>query len=453
MTLYWILVFTSTVTYYMYTYLSVYFMSDHAVMRPHGYFSLGGCMVLNSILVVVSRMYGFESYISFILMLVVMFISFKAIFDMPLVKVMYAAVRHVFYFYTVRGLVFALYSMITNIPIRLIASGDMSDIISFQITGLLAILLFYILKKYLLTNARIQSLFRNSDQVVFVTFTKLSLGFYLMIVSYGSRYTANDRWFTLMYLFTCLFVMGFAAIVVANSIRFCELLEYETQTVTLQKQLDMQVKHYKSYQKYTQAFREFRHDYKNTLSTINMLLRKNDYNAAIHILDDMGVQLSDGMTTHPTYSNDVLLDAVMQEYANTCHTDHIEFECMLYWDETIALSELEVVRIFTNILKNAYEATMLLPEAERFVIVKSKARDHWIDVIIHNSFDGNFHEDLESTKTTDKGTRGLGVKIVRKTVEQLGGVVNWTANNGEFKMMLNFPRDLSLKKTDEMIDD
>nr|WP_252968755.1 hypothetical protein [Erysipelothrix rhusiopathiae] len=82
--------------------------------------------------------------------------------------------------------------------------------------------------------------------------------------------------------------MGVAAIVVANSVRSCEALEYEKQTVALQKQLDMQVKHYKSYQVYTQSFREFRHDYKNTLSTINTLLRKNDYETAIHILDEMG---------------------------------------------------------------------------------------------------------------------------------------------------------------------
>ncbi|AZK44595.1 GHKL domain-containing protein [Erysipelothrix piscisicarius] len=439
--MYLILAITSTITYYFYTYLSVYFLKDHAEMRSYGNISLGICMVMSSMLVLFSRQFVFETYISYLFMLLVMFISFKIIYKISSTLAAYATVRHVFYFYTVRGFVFGMYSLLSGIPIRLIASGSMSDMISFQTTCIFVIILFLMLQRYSVTTARIQALFRNTDQVLFVTVTKLSLGFYLTIVGFGSRYTANDQWFTLMYLFTCVVVMGVAAIVVANSVRSCEALEYEKQTVALQKQLDMQVKHYKSYQVYTQSFREFRHDYKNTLSTINALLRKNDYETAIHILDEMGVQMSDGLTTHPTYSNDSLLDAIMQEFANTCNNEGITFECMLYCDQTVALTELEVVRIFTNLLKNAHEATLMLPEEQRFIKVKSKLRDHWIDVMISNRFDGNYHENLESTKTTDKGSRGLGFKIVRKTIEQLGGIANWSVDGDVFKVVMNFPRD------------
>lgn len=439
--LYLFLVITSTITYYIYTYLSVYFMRDHADMRSYGNISLAICMILSSILVLFSRRFDFEAYVSYLFMLLVMFISFKIIYKISTTMAAYASVRHVFYFYTVRAFVFCMYSLITGMPVRYIASGKMSDLISFKTTCIFVIVLFIILQKFSVTTSRIQALFRNTDQVLFVTTMKLSLGFYLTIVSFGGRYTANDQWFTLMYLFTCIVVMGVAALVVANSVRSCEALEYEKQTVALQKQLDMQVKHYKSYQVYTQSFREFRHDYKNTLSTINTLLRKNDYETAIHILDEIGVQMSDGLTTHPTYSNYGLLDAIMQEFANTCTNDGITFECTLYWDETIKLTELEIVRIFTNLLKNAYEAALLLPKEQRFVTIKSKLRDHWIDVMISNRFDGIYHEDLESTKTTDKGSRGLGFKIVRKTIEQLGGVTNWSVDDDVFKVVLNFPRE------------
>ena len=61
--------------------------------------------------------------------------------------------------------------------------------------------------------------------------------------------------------------------------------------------------------------------------------------------------------------------------------------------------------------------------------------------MISNRFDGIYHEDLESTKTTDKGSRGLGFKIVRKTIEQLGGVTTWSVDDDVFKVVMNFPRE------------
>ncbi len=155
------------------------------------------------------------------------------------------------------------------------------------------------------------------------------------------------------------------------------------------------------------------------LSTINYLLRNDQYEEAIDILDEMGVVIASNDVAHIQYSNYPLLDAVLQEFANRCLGSNIEFSGVLYWDENIRLDELTIVRVFTNLLTNAYEACLEVDEEKRFIKLESKLRDYWLDIRISNSYSGMIHEDLSSTKDQSHRSRGLGTKIVHHTIEEL----------------------------------
>ncbi|WP_240915988.1 sensor histidine kinase [Erysipelothrix sp. HDW6C] len=441
--LYWVLIATSTIALYFYTYLSVYFMSDFASLRKHGYFTLALSMILNSLLIVWSRHYHLELYRTFLSMLIIMWFTFRFSLTLNPLEVSFAAVRHVFYFFAVRSLVMSLFSFLTNIPMQTIDADSMLYTIVFQISILLAIVVLVFLKNKVLTTERLRKLLDNRSQLLFVVVMKYSLGSFLMFTAYGAKYMGNSTWYALMQFVTSLLVIGVAALSVGNSLKISEMMQYEKQTVALQKQLDLQVSHYKSYQKYTESFREFKHDYKKMLSNINALLRNNEYQKAIRLLDDMGVHLTKGVAAHREYSNDVFLDAILQAFANQCESNHINFKGIVYWNESIQVEELKVVRIFNNLLENAFDAVMLLPEGQRSIAMRSNLRDHWLDVEIINSYNGELKDGFASTKSQSKQSRGLGVKIVNETMADIGGIVNWNPETSFFKVRLSFPRTMS----------
>lgn len=90
-----------------------------------------------------------------------------------------------------------------------------------------------------------------------------------------------------------------------------ELLEYELHTKRLQEQLDRQVSHYKSYKKFTESYRIFKHDYKDMMSTVKTLIKNKENEKAVNLLDEIHDTMQKNVQMHKTYSDNVLLDAIL----------------------------------------------------------------------------------------------------------------------------------------------
>lgn len=434
------LIISSTLSLYFLIYICFKDFAKYAEFREHGKFFALLSMFFNSLLFVLVQSQSWPTYVSYIMFLVLMLISFYFIFDTDFIYAYFGAIHFVFYSFVIRMGVMSLYSLITTIPIDKLKHSSFDFLLIYQIATIITIVLFLYWDNYKLTKDKMILVLRNRQELSFILTSKTILGLYMMIITYGSRYTLNERWFASVHLVTSIIVAFMAYSALMNGIQAAASLEHEKQTVALQNQLTMQINHYKAYQKYTESFREFRHDYKRMLSTINYLLRNDQYEEAIDILDEMGVVIASNDVAHIQYSNYPLLDAVLQEFANRCLGSNIEFSGVLYWDENIRLDELTIVRVFTNLLTNAYEACLEVDEEKRFIKLESKLREYWLDIRIANSYSGMIHEDLSSTKEQSERSRGLGTKIVRHTIEELGGVFSWNTKGQTFYVYLHIPR-------------
>ncbi|CAM3602980.1 sensor histidine kinase [Erysipelothrix urinaevulpis] len=433
-----LLILSTSLSVYLLIYLTFKNFSRYADYRKYGKILVFVLMPLNSVFFAHFQAKYYPTFVAYLVFLVLMFIWFMVVFNTSATLAYFGAIHYVFYLFVMRSGVMSVYSLFVQIPIAVLKQGGYHALMIFQISAMLVVVLFVYWNKFILTTERMNYVFANPGQLRYILFNKTILGLYMMVITFGSRYTLNEIWYSSVHLITAIIVGVVAYSALQNGISVSESLEHEKQTVALQNQLSMQISHYRSYQKYTEGFREFRHDYKRMLSTINSLLRNNQFEEAIHILDEMGVTLASNEVAHKQYSNYPLLDAVFQEYANRCVENEIHFDGILYWDEAISMDELTIVRLFTNLLTNAFEAAG--DSQARYITVSSNARDHWLDIVIKNSFDGNIHDDLSSTKTTTEGNRGLGTKIVSKTMESIGGVFSWDTQDQEFIAYLHIPR-------------
>ncbi|WZU02525.1 GHKL domain-containing protein [Erysipelothrix sp. D19-032] len=64
----------------------------------------------------------------------------------------------------------------------------------------------------------------------------------------------------------------------------------------------------------------------------------------------------------------------------------IQFEAKVYWDPNVIIDDLDLARIFNNVLENAYEANLNLEHEQRFIKIRSNLRDYWLDIEVSNRF-------------------------------------------------------------------
>ena len=140
----------------------------------------------------------------------------------------------------------------------------------------------------------------------------------------------------------------------ANSSYFSS---YKVHTNTLKKQLTFQLEHYKNYEEQMENFLKFKHDYDKVLSGIANLLVLKDYDSIKEIVADSSSELSQLNFNYKTYSNNLILDALLNDYAKRFERINAKFNSLTYIN-MININELRLIKLFYNILENAYEALL-----------------------------------------------------------------------------------------------
>ncbi|WP_313187106.1 ATP-binding protein [Lacrimispora sp.] len=163
------------------------------------------------------------------------------------------------------------------------------------------------------------------------------------------------------------------------------------------------------------------------------------------MLDDIHDTMQQSVRVHNNYSDNMLLDAILQDVADVCEEKNIRFLAHAHLPESVPMADLDIIRVFTNITNNAIEACNKISDSERFIEVTSNSTQNWTIIEISNSFNGDLlivGEDLKTTKE-DKDFHGLGLQIIRETIEEMGGLV-FTEPDSEkriFKIKVCIPKN------------
>jgi len=229
-----------------------------------------------------------------------------------------------------------------------------------------------------------------------------------------------------------------------QSIQGTELMEYQWRAQMLEEQYERQWRHYKSYQKYTESFRGFKHDYQSMMTSLKLLIRENDNEKALELIDDMFNEMQKKVQIHKKYSDSVILDGMMQDLANICEEQGIRFSSNVAAPRDTKMTMLDMIRVFSNFTNNAVEACQKVPASERFIEINSANQQQWATLQVVNSYDGNIcmkNGKLFTTKL-EKQSHGLGLMIVKEIAENLGGFVIYETDseNKTFLIRIHIPR-------------
>lgn len=216
-------------------------------------------------------------------------------------------------------------------------------------------------------------------------------------------------------------------------------------TNVLVKQFDM----YKKQAEEMSEMRKFRHDYKNQLSGLQILLSAGEYEKASAYLAEINDNFISANDKVQTYSDNALIDAILRNVAHKCKEKNIDFSgCVMVLDK-LNLTDLQVCTIFSNIADNAYEAALDISDnndTKPFVSFTSSIREKWLIITAENSFDGilntDTHKNILTRKKNDIKNHGIGLKSIQSIINSVDGAqmkIEPDIENKIFSIRLIFP--------------
>ncbi|WP_230399043.1 sensor histidine kinase [Novisyntrophococcus fermenticellae] len=367
-------------------------------------------------------------------------------YQMDFTQLLFEGSYFVVVIYWGRGIVLSCFALVTHRSVQSIRLDEFYYPIAVFITICL-ILIYHFIFRYIIAPPRqIEKLYRNQSQLRLVAIFQTTLLAYLLFINLGRYYDMSLSWYNITYMVSCMLCFISQILLVQHSIRISSLLEFELHTQLLQKQLSLQMQHYKAYQKYTESFRVFKHDYKNMMASVKSLLSSGEYQKAERMLDTIHDTMKSQVLVHKAYSNHMLLDAILQDAANICSEHFIQFSATLFIPDGLNMPDIDYVRIFSNLIDNAIEAcSETKPESNPFFTVQSRVSTHndWLTVELSNSYSGEvkLRNGIPESTKDNKDFHGIGLSVVTEIVETLGGMTSIDVDQEKkvFTVSLLFP--------------
>lgn len=167
------------------------------------------------------------------------------------------------------------------------------------------------------------------------------------------------------------------------------LLAYESQNYRNRKskidsehfneQLKRQIQYYQSYKDYTESLRNFRYDYKQKMTTVTHLMAENRMEEARKLILSINDDMSSKIDVHQEYSNDVLMDALLQDVANRCKDEQITFKAKLYIPKGVNLDEKGFCHVFTILCETGIENNLEIND-NRKLNISTMLKGSWLNI-------------------------------------------------------------------------
>lgn len=197
-------------------------------------------------------------------------------------------------------------------------------------------------------------------------------------------------------------------------------------------QLELQLKHYESLTESTQEIRSFRHDIKNNLFSLNIMLSEGKLDEAKEYVESLNGKI-DETKRFSYYTGNYLADAILADKAGSA----AEYGTKIIFDGTIpekGIEKCDLCTVLTNALDNAITACRDIQNST--VKITSRETEMGCRITISNpvKIEPQIKNGKIKTSKSDKKNHGFGIENIRKTVEKYNGFLKLGCENKTFKL-------------------
>ncbi len=218
-----------------------------------------------------------------------------------------------------------------------------------------------------------------------------------------------------------------------------ELIEENAQKNIRSKFMENKIKFYEEMTKNEMDRRKLFHDYNNTLIILSDLLNRDEVDECKTYLEKISGHNKKIRSIIKTGNN--LMDTLINVKYNQALNRDINLILKLCDLKDICISNEDLFAILSNLLDNAIEATEGLIIKDREIYLSISNKEKFIIKII-NPIEKNIDisENLIKTTKINKEIHGMGMLIIKETVEQNNGDIIINTDNGKFTYYISIPK-------------
>ena len=211
-------------------------------------------------------------------------------------------------------------------------------------------------------------------------------------------------------------------------------LQMQHQRDTENKMLSLQISEQKQLfdqmQMSIETVQAVRHDMKNFLLQYKLLLDEGNVQEVQKDLEKMlGERLS---PAYASYTKNPLLNSLLKYKSDIAQKHHIPFRVRIILNQDY--QNLELMVALSNLIDNAIEAELKIPEKYRGISVEVIQNENKLSILFKNRITASVlipNPKLTTTKEKD-GVHGIGLKNVKRIVASQDGLIDFFEENGYF---------------------
>ncbi len=186
--------------------------------------------------------------------------------------------------------------------------------------------------------------------------------------------------------------------------------------------------------------RRIKHDTMLHINVCNMLYEQGEYARLGEYLQKLQ---TDGQAIAPLqYSNNLMIDYLVMSFSRKAEQKQIALQTDIAVLPDISISDSDLCSLLNNVLQNAFDACLRLPDAsKRWIRLEIRADENKVYFTCINSCDGYFIQDNGRYLTTKRNgsTHGYGMGIISSLCRHNGGAMAVQVNGDRFTMKVALP--------------
>lgn len=232
-------------------------------------------------------------------------------------------------------------------------------------------------------------------------------------------------------------VIGIIVILLLNLLLWIFFMPWYVNRRLSRFQNDLVNRHYDEVNTMYRKMRGWRHDYHNHIQTLKAYMSLEQYDETMQYLN----RLDDDLTCVDTLlkTGNVMVDAILNSKLTLIQEQNIQVDATAIVPEDISISGIDLSVIIGNLLDNAMEACMKLPDKERFIRIYIDIIKKQLYISVTNSMPEQPKKLDERFLSTKGGSHGFGLLRIDSIVEKHGGYVNRKTDIGIFSTEIMLP--------------
>lgn len=327
------------------------------------------------------------------------------------------------------NVIFYIISILTGIPAQSLSSGTMARIYAIFTGYFIEFIILYIIKKFYKSSQG----FLNTDTPI--SFIFFLCDFTVCILTHYVIFYIGDNKILIRICFVLSGLMFFSTLLVLYLLK---QLQKKNQNDTENKMLSLQISEQKTLfdqmLQNEEKVQSLRHDMKNFLLQYKILLEDGN---VTEVQKDLAKML--GQRLMPaSYTKNPSLNALLTYKYDIAQKHNIPFKIHVVIHPDY--KNLELMVALSNLIDNAIDAELLLPEQYRSISVEIIQTENQLSILIMNKIATSIlsqNPTLHTTKS-EEGVHGIGLKNVQKIVNSQDGLIDIFEENGCFCVHLFF---------------